>query len=326
MKAFLLDKPGAPESLRLGDAPLPQPGAGQVRVKVEAVGLNPVDYKLIERGHALWSYPFIPGVDAAGIVDAVGAGVSKWKTGDRVYYHGDLRRPGAFAEFGLADAHAIAAIPANVTKEQAAALPTAGFTAWQCVYGRARLDAGMTILVHGGSGGVGGFGVQMARRLGLTVFSTASPQNAARVTALGAAHVIDYKSDVAARVRELTNGRGVDAVIDTVGPDSATQSLRLLAFGGHVMCVLGLPDFSAWQPFTKAISVHEIALGAAYASGDPAAIAKLAQAGEEVATLVAHGHIDPLVGLVVPFAELPQALSKLHRREVPAGKVVVRVD
>lgn len=325
MKAFLLDKPGAPETLRLGEAPLPIPAEGQIRVRVEAVSLNPVDYKVAARGNPHWTFPFILGLDVAGTIDAIGPDVTGFKTGERVYYHGDLRKRGGYAEYALADAAAVGRIPANVSSVQAAGLPTAGFTAWQCLFERARLDKGRTVLIHGGSGGVGGFGVQMAHRAGFQTLSTASPKNADRVKALGAGHVIDYNSDVAAAVREITKGRGVDMVVDTVGGESATRSIGMLAFGGHLVCVVGLPDFSAWQPFTKGMSVHEISLGAAYSSGDPRAVAKLGEMANQVVGMVSRGELDHLVGLVVPFEELPTALGKLHRREVPSGKVVVKV-
>lgn len=324
MKAFVLDRPGAPESLRLADMPLPEPGRGELRVKVAAVALNPVDYKSAARGHADWKFPFILGLDVAGIVDAAGEGAA-FKKGERVYYHGDLRKNGGYAEFAAVDANAVARIPDNVDFVQAAALPTAGFTAWQAMRDKAPLRSGQTVLIHGGSGGVGGFAIQLAQQMGLRIFTTASPKNADKVRALGADEVIDYAGDVAGEVKRLTDGRGVDAVLDTVSSASATASFRLLAYGGHLMCITGLPDFSVWTPFEKAVSVHELALGAAHASGDAVAVKNLGRIAAELAALVSSKKIDPLVGEVAEFRDLPAALGRLQRREVASGKVVVKV-
>jgi NADPH2:quinone reductase len=325
MKAFLLDRPGAPETLRLAETPVPEPGAEQVRVRVEAVALNPVDFKIAAHGHADWTFPFILGLDVSGMIDAVGEGVKGWKIGERVYYHGDLRRPGGYAEFALADTAALARVPATVTAVQAAAVPTAGFTAWQAIHGKAHVRKHRTILIHGGAGGVGGFSIQLAKRAGLKIITTASPKNTERMKALGADHVIDYSGDVAAAVTQITNNRGVDLALDTVGSENATATFKMLAFGGQLICIAGLPDFSVWKPFDKAPSVHELALGGAYASGDKTAVQALGKIGAELIALVGRGEIDPLVGEVVGFNELPSALARLKRREVPSGKVVVDV-
>lgn len=324
MKAYVLDRLGAPDTLRLADMPLPQPGRGEVRVRVEAVALNPVDYKIAQRGHPDWVFPFILGLDVAGVVDAAGE-EAPFQTGERVYYHGDLRRHGGYAEYALIDAKAVARIPENVASVQAAALPTAGFTAWQALKDKAPLRAGQTVLIHGGSGGVGGFALQIARQMGLHILTTASPKNADKVRALGAHEVIDYKGDVAAAVKRLTGGRGVDAVLDTVSSASATESFRLLAHRGHLMCITGLPDFSVWTPFEKAASVHELALGAAHASGDAVAVKNLGRIAAEMAAEVSAGRIDPLVGEIAAFGDLPAALGRLQRREVASGKVVVKI-
>ncbi|HYD18406.1 MAG TPA: zinc-binding dehydrogenase [Patescibacteria group bacterium] len=326
MKAYILDRPGAPDTLRLADMPVPQPKRGEVRVKVGAVALNPVDYKVAARGHSDWTFPFILGLDVAGVIDAVGEGVADWAMGERVYYHGDLRKNGGYAEYAVIDADALARIPAVVSFTQAAALPTAGFTAYQAIHRKGAFRAGQTILIHGGSGGVGGFAIQLAKRLGLQIFTTGSPKNFDKVKALGAAAAIDYNGDVAAEIGRLTNGRGVDIVIDTVSAASATESYHLLAHSGHLVCVVGLPDFTVWKPFEKAASVHELALGAAHASGDRAAVRELGRIAEELVALVAAGDIDPLVGETAPFDALPDALGRLQRREVASGKVVIALD
>lgn len=323
MRAFVLDRPGPVESLRLAEMPQPQPKSGEVRLRVMAVALNPVDYKIASRGHADWAYPFIPGLDVAGVIDAVGEGVTGWKAGDRVYYHGDLRKHGGYAEQTVVDARALAKIPDNVNFVQAAALPTAGFTAYQAIHERLKLAKGRTVLIHGGSGGVGGFAIQLAKQQGLYIITTASPKNADKVKALGAHEVVDYKGNVKAAVMRLTQNRGVDGVVDTVSSASAAESFGMLAHMGQLVCIVGLPDFSVWKPFEKAATVHEIALGAAHASGDAQSILNLGRIADEMAKMVSAGTIDPLVGEVAGFIHLPDALGRLQRREVASGKVVI---
>lgn len=331
MKAFLLDRLGEPETLRLAEIAVPEPAADQVRVRVEAVGLNPVDYKIAARGQPSraassgLNYPFILGLDVAGTIDAVGSNIRNWKTGERVYYHGDLYKPGGYAEFALADPDALAKIPASVTFVQAAAIPTAGFTAYQAIHCRMPIKKGQTALIHGGSGGVGGFAIQLAKRTGLNIIATASLKNAPRVLELGADHVIDYRDNVADAVMRITNKRGVDLALDTVGTESATATFKLLAFSGHLVCASSLPDFSVWKPFEKAAAVHELALGAAYASGDRIAVQTLGEIAAKMISMVEHGEIDPLVGETVGFSDIPSALARLKRREVPSGKVVADV-
>lgn len=326
MKALVLDKAGSHQELRVGDMPDPQPGEGEILVRVRAVGLNPVDYKLAVGGRPGWQWPHIPGVDAAGEIVAAGAGVDDFKRGDRVFYHADLERQGTFAQQHVTAAHTAARIPHGMAFEQAAALPCAGYTAWQCVYDRLHVREGMTVLVQAGAGGVGGFAIQLAKRKGATVFTTCSPQNFDYVKSLGADAAIDYtESDVGEEVRRLTNGRGVDAVLDAVSRASATASMKMLAFGGGLAFIAGRPEPDAVPGFTIAPSVHEVALGAVYAHGDRAAQARLAQIGTELAGLVLSGEVDPMIHSVLEFGEIVDGLDDLSGRHV-RGKLVARVD
>jgi NADPH:quinone reductase len=326
MRALVIDRPGAFEDLHLAELPTPEPGPGALRVRVEAVGLNPVDYKLLlGSGHPAWTYPFVLGLDVAGVVDAVGPDVDGWEPGERVFYHGDLSKPGGLAEYATIDARAVARIPDGVTAIAAAALPCAGLTAYQAVHRKLCVRAGDTVLIHAGAGGVGGFGVQLAAHAGATVITTCSARNADYVQQLGAHFVIDYTSeDVSARVLEITGGRGVDAAVDMLGTDSATEALLLLAFGGRLACVEALPDFQQWHMFDNGVSVHELALGGAHASGDARAIRELGRMGTELAALVAAGAVDPMVGEVVALDDVPDALRRLTTRHV-RGKIVAQV-
>jgi NADPH:quinone reductase-like Zn-dependent oxidoreductase len=325
MKAMVLDRPGGPATLRLAEVAKPAPGPGQVLVRVHAVGLNPVDYKVGQTGHASWQYPFILGLDVAGTVEELGEGVTEWRLGDAVYYHGDLSRPGGYAEWAVAAAHVVAPLPAGLSFEQAAALPCAGFTAYQALYRKLHVHSGQTIVVTGGAGGVGGFAVQLAANAGCTVIATCSPGNRDYVSDLGATHVVDYTTEsLTERIRTLTHGRGVDAVVDTVSAASATETAGLLAYNGGIACIAGMLDFAKAQPFRQAASVHGVMLGGAHLSGDRPAQEDLARMGREFGALVSSGQIDPMLHEVTALEGVPEALERLSGRHV-RGKIVARV-
>ncbi len=325
MKALVLDAPGPPSNLYLTDLPVPEPGFGEVRVRVEAVGLNPVDYKLAAIGYPTWEFPFILGLDVAGVIDSLGENVSGWKVGDKVFYHGNVSKPGGYAEFSVVNAKALSHIPEGVSFEEAAALPCAGFTAYYALYRKLHIQKGETILIHGGAGGVGGFALQLASQAGLTVFTTCQQRNFDYTRSLGAHHPIDYThEDVHERIFELTQNRGVDAILDTISSDNATADLRLLAFGGGIACVVGLPDFSRIKPFQKAVSIHEIALGSVYLSGDRKAVEDLGIMGNELIQMVANKKINPLLNEVIKLDNVPTTLERLSKRHV-RGKIVARI-
>ena len=325
MKALILERAGPPDTLKISDQPLPVPAPHEVRVKVMAIGLNPADYQTAQWGFPSWEWPHILGLDVAGTIDAVGHDITTWKTGDRVFYHGDLSQRGGYAEFAVAPAHILAELPEGLTFENAAAIPCAGFTAWQILSRKIPVRKKQTILAHGGAGGVGGFAVQLSRHLNLNIITTCSAENFSVVNNLGANHYIDYRNeDVTARVMEITNGRGVDIAINTIDSDSATQDLKRLAFGGHLACVEGLPDFSQIEPFTKALSVHEIALGGAHLSGDRTSQVDLAEMGKELIALVRDQKLSSMVTSIISMEEIPEALIRLKDRHVQ-GKIVARL-
>jgi NADPH:quinone reductase len=325
MKALLLKDKGLWKDMKVEEIETPSPQKGELLVEVHAVGLNPVDYKTATNGMSVWSYPHILGLDVAGVVVETGEGVIDWKTGDRVVYHGDFTKKGGYAEYAIINAHTVSRIPESVSFEDAAALPTAGYTAYQALHRKLPFDQINTILIHGGAGGVGGFGVQLANLEGKTVISTASSHNHEYVKSLGADYVIDYREeDVTAKVLEITNGRGVDAVVDAVSRQSATDSLDALAYMGHMVYIAGAPDFTKVKPFTKVVSYHEIALAAAHQSNDMVAQKDFAVMGDQMLALLEEGKIDAMLKEVVKLEEVPEALSRLSERHVK-GKIVAKV-
>ncbi|WP_247828701.1 zinc-binding dehydrogenase [Arthrobacter antioxidans] len=326
MRALLLDRPGPPSSC-VGEAPRPAPGVGEVLVRVDAVGLNPVDYQLASGGHPLWTYPHIPGLDIAGVVEDAGPGPEpRVPTGTRVVWHQDLRRPGGLAAYATAPTDVLAVVPPGVGMAAAASLPCAGMTAYQAVVRRLRATRGQYALVQGASGGVGGFAVQLLAAAGATVIATASPSNHAYVRGLSADAVLDYRrDDLGAVLRAATEGRGFDAVVDTVSPASAAQGLRLLRHAGGLAAVAGRPSLDIVEPFGIAPSLHEIALGAAYTHGDVGSRADLAVMLTELLRLVDEGALTPLPIETVRLADAPDALERLAGRHV-RGKIVVRLE
>jgi NADPH:quinone reductase len=325
MKALLLHDKGLWKEMKVEETQKPVPGKGELLIEVHAVGLNPVDYKTATNGNPNWAYPHILGLDVAGIVAETGESVTQWQKGDRVVYHGNLTKKGGFAEYTTALAHAVSRIPDEVTFEDAAAIPTAGYTAYQSLYRKLPFDQIETILIHGGAGGVGGFGVQLARLAGKAVISTASSQNHDYVKSLGADHVIDYNSeDVVARVMEITNGQGVDAVVDAVSRASSTESLDALGYMGHIVHIAGAPDFTKIPGFTKVPSYHEIALGAAYQHGGLKAEKDLQAMGDAMLSLMAEGKLDSMLKEVISLEDVPEALNRLSERHVK-GKIVAKI-
>ncbi|MGW0817001.1 zinc-binding dehydrogenase [Streptomyces viridiviolaceus] len=322
MRALVLDRPGTCDTLRPAELPTPLPGPGRVRVRVEACGLNPSDYQRAAYGIPEWEWPAILGLDVVGLVDTLGEGVTAVGLGQRVAFHGDIRERGGFADYALADATVLAPVPDGLEPARAAALPSAGLTAHQAVVRRLRVGKDDTVLVTGGAGGVGGFAVQLAARAGARVIATEAAHNTDHVKRLGADAVIDFRGeDIAARVRELTDGRGVDAVVDTIGSDSATANLGLLVHGGGLAAVAGRPDLNAVAPFGLAPSVHEIALGAAYLLGDHRSRVQLSIMLAELLEMAADGRLDPMLSRTVPFEDVPGALVELSGRQV-RGKIV----
>jgi len=325
MRALVIERLGPAADLVLRDMPVPEPPPGWVRIAVRAAGLNPADWKIVERGFPGWRLPIVAGLDPAGVVDACGEGTD-FQPGERVFAHGSFATLGAYADFALAPAHVLTRMPEGLDFVAAAALPTAGLTAYQVIHRKTHLQPDQTILIHAGAGGVGGFPIQLARRIGARVLTTCSARNADFVRALGADAAIDYgREDVAARVRELTNGRGPDVILDTLGPATAAAAVGLLAFGGRLACCAGLPDLSRLQPLPRGITLHDISLGGAFTSGDRPAQIELARMGDELAALVADSRIDPMVQETVPLEAVPAALTRLaqgHQR----GKLVARLD
>ncbi|MFK0100793.1 MULTISPECIES: NADP-dependent oxidoreductase [unclassified Streptomyces] len=239
MRAIIQHTYGGPEVLTETEAPVPEPGVGEIRVRVAAAGVNPTDWKhrdgTIPYDHGL---PATTGWDVAGTVDKVGPGVTIFDQGDAVF--GMLPypyEPGGYAEYATGPARAFAAKPDTIDFTQAAALPLASLTAWQALNDTARVTGGQRVLIQGGAGGVGHLAVQIARHLGAEVIATASADDAAFVRSLGADQVYDYRTTTISEV--LTDA---DAALVPLTGRTRLDSLRALRRGGVLVSLLGADD------------------------------------------------------------------------------------
>lgn len=227
MKTILVDQPGGPEAMRLGELPAPTPGPGEALVAVAASGVNYIDVYHRSGVYPIEQRPFVPGMEAAGTVRAVGPGVTSLAPGDRVAYAG-LR--GSYAEQATVPAEQLIRIPAGIAFEQAAALMLQGMTAHYLACDTWPLKSGDTALIHAGAGGVGLLLTQLAKARGATVIATVSTPDKERLSReAGADHVLRYTAcDFAEETRRLTAGRGVDVVYDSVGATTFDRSLSCL--------------------------------------------------------------------------------------------------
>lgn len=235
MKAIRVHQFGGPEVLALDEIPLPQPGPGEARVKLQAIGVNFID--IYQRtGAYKGALPLALGQEAAGVVDAVGAGVTEVKAGDRVAYASVL---GSYAEYAIVPAARLVPVPEKITAEQAAAVMLQGMTAHYLTNSTFALRSGNTALVHAAAGGLGLLVVQIARRMGAHVIGTVSTEEKAQLAKeAGAEHVILYtQQDFEAETKRITGGRGVDVVYDSVGKTTFDKGLNCLRPRGYmVLC------------------------------------------------------------------------------------------
>ena len=242
MKALVLENYGSPFVLKEIDRP--QPKSGEVLVNVKAASVNPLDTKIKtgNAGHAKTQLPAILGIDMAGIVVEVGSGVTKFKAGDEVYgmTGGIAGVQGSLAEYAAVDADLLALKPNNITMGEAAAIPLGFITAWEGLVDRAKVEKGKTVLIHGGSGGVGHLAVQIAVAKGATVFTTDSPGKKELVEAYGATSIDYTTQNVDDYVKQHSDGEGFDIVFDTVGGSTLDSSFKAVkVYTGHAISILG---------------------------------------------------------------------------------------
>lgn len=307
MKAVRMHSYGGSEVLIYEDAPRPYPASGEVLVRVHAAAINSLDWKIRSgqmQGMMDFRLPIILGSDAAGVVEAVGSGVTALQVGQEVYGMMDRARSGSYAEYALGKVEAIAPKPHTLDYVEAASVPTVALTAWQALFDKGNLSAGQTVLVHGAAGGVGIFAVQLAKWKGACVVGTASAPVAGMVRDLGADEVIDYKSTPFEQAVS-----DVDLVLDTLGGETRERSWGVLKPGGVLVSTVPPPPEVATERDLR---------------GEMLMMQPNAAQLMEITKLLDAGEIRTVVELVLPLQEARQA-QELSQGGHTHGKIVLQV-
>jgi NADPH:quinone reductase-like Zn-dependent oxidoreductase len=333
MKAVVATRYGSTQDVvELRDMPAPKVGPRDVLIAVHAASVNPIDFK-IQRGDLKkvrkLSFPFILGFDVSGVVLEVGSSVRRFKAGDAVFSRVDSERMGTFAELVAVEEQYVAAKPANLSHEEAAALPLAALTAWQAMFERAKLKAGQKVLIHAGAGGVGTLAIQLAKQHGAFVATTTSTANVDWVKALGADVVIDYKKQNFDEVL-----KDYDAVFETLGGENQLRSFKVLKRGGILVSIVGMPraDWARKQglPFFMPWLLNLMNRKndqAARAQGVEWDMVLMEANGTQldaIGRMAVDGKLKPVIDRVFPLESTREAL--IHSQSGRAkGKIVISV-
>ena len=293
MKAIVVHQNGGPEVLKYEDAPRPQPKDDEILIRVMAAAVNPVDIAIREgRFGGRADFPFIPGMDVAGIVEQAGRKVTRFKKGDAVYAYLSFEEQGGYAEFVVTKENHAALKPKSIDFEHAAAVPLAATTAWQALVDKAGLKADQTVLIHGGSGGVGTFAVQIAKARRAKVIATASAANQDLLKELGVDQPIDYTTT---KFEDVV--KDVDVVLNGVRGNSLARSYGVVKKGGIIVSITGPPD-------PAKLEKHGIR-GTSFGAAPDAKIL------EDLAKLIDSKRITPVVSAVIPLAEVAKAHQQI---------------
>ncbi len=303
MKAIRIHEFGEPNVLKYEDIPESQPGPGEVRIKVIAAGVNPVDWK-IRSGYMELPLPITMGSDIAGVVDVAGQGVESFQPEDEVFGKASPGQ-GGYAEYTVVNSSQIAQKPKSIGFVESAAIPTAGLAAWQSLFDIAGLERGQTVLIHGAAGGVGSFAVQFAKWKSAYVIGTASSKNAEFLKSIGCDEVIDYKNQ---QFEDIVGN--LDVVLDTIGGDTLEKSWGVLKPGGFlVTTVASIPEEKTQKYGVRAERLMTQANGK-----------ELAQ----IAAIIDEHKIKPIVTTVLPLADAQKA-HEMSESGHTRGKIVLRV-
>jgi len=325
MRAIEISAPGGPEVLRVIQRPVPTPAVNEVLIEVAAAGVNRPDVLQRKGG-----YPpppgasDIPGLEVAGTIVAAGAGANTWKTGDRVCA---LVTGGGYAEYVVAPAPQCLPIPRGLTLVEAAGLPETFFTVWVNVFERAGLKGSETLLIQGGSSGIGVTAIQMARAFGHRVFVTAgSAEKCTACEKLGASRAINYRTeDFVAVVKELTGGKGVDVILDMVGGDYVPRELACLADDGRLSLIAFLGGTRATIDMTDILRRRLTITGSTLRARSVEVKKAIARSLEQkVWPLIEAGRIKPVIYRTFRLEEA-SAAHALMESSAHVGKIILEV-
>jgi len=327
MKAITITQPGGPEVLQIADRPVPSYSAHDVLIKVMAAGINRPDV-----AQRKGNYPppagapqDIPGLEIAGIVTEVGTDVTQWKIGDKVCA---LVIGGGYAEYCTAPEGQCLPVPENLSFAEAASLPETFFTVWSNVFDRGRLQPGETLLVHGGSSGIGVTAIQMATTLGSKVYVTAgSDEKCTFCEDLGAVKAINYKHEnFSEAITKLTDGKGVDVILDMIGGDYTAPNIKSLANDGRLVFINTMKGKNVEIDLAEVMRKRIYITGSTLRPRDVAFKSAIAQNLEKhIWPLLASGKIKPVIYKVFPAAEAAEA-HRLMESSEHMGKIVLSLE
>ncbi|MFC1550786.1 zinc-binding alcohol dehydrogenase family protein [Candidatus Neomarinimicrobiota bacterium] len=339
MKAYLLRKRGNPNVLQMEDVPIPIPGNGEVRIKVRYIGLN---YAEIQSRKGLYNWapklPYIPGMEAFGVIDEIGVGVNKNRIGENVIVGSKY---GAYAEYLIAKDDLTLSSISEYTDEQNVAFPVNYLTAWIALMKLARLSSNDTVLIQAAAGGVGTAAVQIAKNYGCKVYGTVGQtKKIETLKNLNIDHIINYSdSDFEKEIMDITKGEGVDVIIEVVGGDVFKKSLRLLKpFGRIIVIGFASLNLKKWNPISwlntikdipqakiKSLAVSSTGVLAShigYLLKNPSVMQEI---WKELVEYVETNNIKPVVGHHYSFSDLAHAHELMESRK-SIGKIVIRMD
>jgi len=326
MRAIELVEPNEQISLADVRLPLPKCSEHELLVKVEYVGLNPIDAQFAKTGGYKWQYPHVLGLDAVGIVVQAKKGLFP-NIGDRVMWHANIGEQGVLSDYAVVPNFAVSVVPENVSASEAATLPCAGMSALIAL-DKLQIAQGDTILIEAGAGAVGQFAIQYAKQRGADVFTTASKRNHKLVKKLGADAVFDYHdTKLCEKICRALGPQGFDAVLDSVGGDSTIRNIELMRFCGRIACLKPLPNFPQELMFRKAPNISIVSLFGAWLANSLCAQQKMSFISNQLLADLAKGILHvPKITLIDYKAE---DISRALNAQVDGGftgKHVVRID
>lgn len=327
MKAVIIDKPGGPEVLQLADRPIPKPASGEVLIRVAFAGINRPD--IAQRKGRYPAPPGapqdIPGLEVSGIIESLGSNCIRFKPGDAVCA---LLSGGGYAEYVTVAEGQCMHLPGGLSLEHAAALPETALTVWHNVFQRGKLSSGETLLVHGGTSGIGVMAIQMAVASGCIVIATAgSEEKCRKCVELGASHAIPYKEqDFAEGVINFTDNKGVDVILDMVGGVYTQKNLDCLTMDGRLVLINYMSGDEATIKLSSILRKRLTVTGSTLRSRDVEFKSALAREVEKnVWPLIAQGNIKALVDSVFPLSEASAAHARMESG-VHMGKILLKIS
>jgi NADPH:quinone reductase len=317
MKAIRVHQFGDPGVMKIEEVPTPQPGPGEVLVRAKAIGVNPVDTYIRAGRYGERPFPYTPGMDAAGVIEWVGAGVKSVKPADRIYVYGSLT--GTYADLILCREGQVQPLAKNLTFSQGAGVGVPYATAYYALFRRGQAQRGESVLIHGATGGVGTAAIQIAKSFGLVVIGTGgTPQGRELALKEGAHHVLDHHApDYMDQVMKLTNGRGVDLVLEMLANVNLGKDLKVLARSGRVV-VIGSRGSVEIDP-RDTMAKHSDIRGMALLTVEER---ELAEIHSEIVKGLQNGSLRPIVGKEIPLGQAAKAHEEILKPGA-YGKIVL---